>query len=76
MQLAATVHRHNMVHFNCLIEGKILIVHENAVNQNFHLGRYIAGYTFGNHVLRLRLLRHKAGQEGRGEILLENSFMR
>ena len=22
------------------------------------------------------LLRHKAGQEGRGEILLENSFMR
>ena len=23
-----------------------------------------------------RLLRHKAGQEGRGEILLENSFMR
>ena len=23
-----------------------------------------------------RVLRHKAGQEGRGEILLENSFMR
>ena len=60
MQLAAAVSRRNMVHFNCLIEGKILIVHENAVNgdnhiQNFHLGRYIAGYTFGNHVLRLRI---------------------
>ena len=24
----------------------------------------------------LMVLRHKAGQEGRGEILLENSFMR
>ena len=23
--------------------------------QNFHLGRYIVGYTFGNHVLLLRL---------------------
>ena len=23
-----------------------------------------------------QMLRHKAGQEGRGEILLENSFMR
>ena len=23
--------------------------------QNFHLGRYIVGYTFGNHVLWLRL---------------------
>ena len=23
-----------------------------------------------------KVLRHKAGQEGRGEILLENSFMR
>ena len=23
--------------------------------QNFHLGRYFVGYTFGNHVLRLRL---------------------
>ena len=60
MQLAAAVCRRNMVHFNCLIEGKILIVHENAVNrdnhiQNFHLGRYIAGYRFRNQVLRLRL---------------------
>ena len=27
-------------------------------------------------VLVLLMLRHKAGQEGRGEILLENSFMR
>ena len=28
------------------------------------------------HSQDLLLLRHKAGQEGRGEILLENSFMR
>ena len=27
-------------------------------------------------IIRVILLRHKAGQEGRGEILLENSFMR
>ena len=48
----------NKVHFHCLFEGKILIVHLNEKNhiQNFHLGRYIVGYTFGNHVLRLRLL--------------------
>ena len=34
----------------------MLIVHLNGDNhiQNFHLGRYIDGYTFGNHVLRLR----------------------
>ena len=32
-------------------------LHQNWDNhtQNFHLGRYIVGYTFGNHVLRLRL---------------------
>ena len=31
-------------------------MHLNGDNhiQNFHLGRYIVGYTFGNHVLRLR----------------------
>ena len=36
---------------------KMLIVHENGDNhiQNHHLGRYIVGYTFGNHVLWLRL---------------------
>ena len=28
------------------------------------------------HNVHILLLRHKAGQEGRGEILLENSFMR
>ena len=35
----------------------MLIVHKNRDNhiQNFHLGRYIVGYTFGNHVLRLRV---------------------
>ena len=35
----------------------MLVVHLNGDNhiQNFHLGRYIVGYTFGNHVLRLRL---------------------
>ena len=35
----------------------LLIVHKNGDNhiQNFHLGRYIVGYTFGNHVLRPRL---------------------
>ena len=49
--------RRNKVHFRCHFEGKILIVHKNVDNhiQNFHLGRYIVGYTFGNHVLRLRL---------------------
>ena len=26
---------------------------ENDI-QNFHLGKFIVGYTFGNHVLRLR----------------------
>ena len=43
--------------FHCLFEEKMLIVHQNGDNhiQNFHLGRYIVGYTFGNHVLRLRL---------------------
>ena len=29
-----------------------------------------------NYFSRMMVLRHKAGQEGRGEILLENSFMR
>ena len=29
-------------------------MHGNNHIQNFHLGRYIVGYTFGNHVLRLR----------------------
>ena len=57
MQLAAAKRRHNKVHFYCLFEGKMLIVHLNGDNhiQNFHLGRYIVGYMFGNHVLRLRL---------------------
>ena len=57
MQLAAAVRRRNIVHFNCLFEEKMLTAHKNGDNhiQNFHLGRYIVGYTFGNHVLRLRL---------------------
>ena len=35
----------------------MLIVNKNRDNliQNFHLGRYIIGYTFRNHVLRLCL---------------------
>ena len=50
-------YRRNKVHFHCLFQGKMLIVHKNGDShiQNFHLGRYIVGYTFGNHVLRLRL---------------------
>ena len=60
MQLASGfrwTYRRNKVHFRCLFEGKMLIVHWNGDNhiQNVHLGRYIAGYTFGNHVLRLCL---------------------
>ena len=39
--------------FTVLLKGKMFIVHSNVDNhiQNFHLGRYIAGYTVGNHVL-------------------------
>ena len=50
-------YRRKKVNFHCLFEGKMLIVHYNGDNhiKNFHLGRYIVGYTFGNHVLRLRL---------------------
>ena len=56
MQLAAAGRRRNKVHFHCLFEGNMLIVHYNGDNhvQNFHLGKYIVGHTFGNHVLRLR----------------------
>ena len=34
-----------------------MIMHQKGDNciQNFHLWRYIIGYTFGNHILRLRL---------------------
>ena len=41
------------VGFQCLFEGKMLKMHENEGNhiQNFHLGRYIAGYKVTNHVL-------------------------
>ena len=57
MQLAAAGRKRNIAHFHCLFEGNMLIVHLNGDNhiQNFHLWRYIVGYTFGNHVLRLRL---------------------
>ena len=37
---------------HCLFEGKMLIVH---LNGDFHLGRYIVGYTFGNHVFSDRI---------------------
>ena len=39
-----------------IIRAEIADVHWNGDNniQNFHLGRYIVKYTFGNHVLRLR----------------------
>ena len=60
MQLASGFMKTYMskkVHFHCPYEGIMLIVHSNGDNhiQNFYLGRYIVGYTFGNHVLRLRL---------------------
>ena len=44
------------VAFNAPIRDETAKVHYNEDNniQNFDLGRYIAGYTFGNHVLRLR----------------------
>ena len=35
----------------CISDGNLYCNHI----QNFHLGRYIVEYTFGNHVLRLRL---------------------
>ena len=42
--------------FNAPIRNETAEVHQNGDNhiQNAHLGRYIVGYTFGNHVLRLR----------------------
>ena len=42
--------------FNAPIQDQTAKVHYNGDNhiQNFHLGRYVVGYTFGNHVLRLR----------------------
>ena len=57
MQLAAAGRRRNQVHFYCLFEGKMLIVHYNEDNhiQIFHLGRFIVGYTNGNLVLWLCL---------------------
>ena len=44
------------VAFNAPIRVETAEVYLNGDNhiQNFHLGRYIVGYTFGNHVLRLR----------------------
>ena len=57
MQQAAVGRRHNIVHFHCFLKEKLLIVHRDGDNhiQNFHLGRNIIGYTFGNHVLRLHI---------------------
>ena len=39
IQLVAAGRKRNMVHFHCLFEGKMLIVHLNWDNhtQNFHL---------------------------------------
>ena len=50
-------YRRNKVKFHCPFEGKNV---NSALKwryhiQNFHFGTYIVGYTFGNHVSRLRL---------------------
>ena len=57
MQMTAAGRRCNLVHFQSIFEGKMFIVHYNGDNhiQKFYLGRYIVGYTFDIHVLRLRL---------------------
>ena len=55
LQLAAAGSLHNILRFHCNFKVQMLLVHLNGDNhiQNFHLGMYIAGYTFGNHALHL-----------------------
>ena len=55
-----TLNRHTMNYYST-IHAMVLIYFDSKTKsgdnciQNLHLGRYIVGYPFGNHVLRLRL---------------------
>ena len=46
MKLVTAACSHNILHFHCLFEGKMLLVHLNGDNhiQNIYLGNYIIGY--------------------------------
>ena len=63
--------RYNQVpHVTQYTNGKVTNSQLDTTNES----REVSPFPAGDHKAHI-MLRHKAGQEGRGEILLENSFM-